>query len=259
MQKNNKPFNIDLIKKSTNCGNINYFESVNSTNSWLLEHGQCGDVCISESQTAGRGRRGNTWISPTGNVYFSLCWCFTKSIEHMSLLGLVVGTAIAEALSDIGLEEHGIKWPNDIFWQQKKLGGILLETVDQSGRIVIGIGINISHSIDKEIISQPVISLNEAMENPKVSKDQLIICLIQRLQEKLIKFTQLNFDQFRQEWQAWDILYGKQVSFMHQGINISGRVTGIDKHGRLGILKNERDLCYYSTADISLNKQRGRG
>ena len=251
---NHKSLNIGQIKEATACSTIHYFETLSSTNSWLLKHGQCGDICISESQTTGRGRRGNNWLSPRGNIYFSLCWCFDEIVEHWSLLGLVTGVAIAEALHDIGLTNHGVKWPNDIFWQQKKLGGILLETADQSGRVIIGIGLNIALATDSsKKIGQPATSLVEAM-NENISRNALVTQLIIRLKEKLNHFKQLNFDQFMQSWQAWDILRGKQVYFDYQNKEVSGKVVKIDKQGRLGLLKNTGELCFYSSADIRLKK-----
>lgn len=257
MPTNPKPLNIDKIKESTNCGNIHYFDSLDSTNSWLLENGKCGDICISETQTSGRGRRGNTWESPQGNISFSLCYCFNKITEHWSLLGLVTGIAIAEALEDIGLKGHGVKWPNDIFWKQKKLGGILLETSDQSGKVVIGIGLNISlPPKTHEKISQAATCLSEAMTatNNTFSKELLFTHLIKRLQARLSTFDNLNFDQFIKPWRTWDILQGKHVTFDHQGTIISGEVIKIDKQGRLGILKHSGELCFYTSADIKLTK-----
>ena len=253
MSQSNNLLNINKIKESATCGRIHYFESLNSTNSWLLGNGECGDICISEIQTTGRGRRGNNWVSPQGNIYFSLCWCFDEIVEHWSLLGLVTGIAVAEALKDIGMDSHGVKWPNDIFWQQKKLGGILLETIDQSGRVVIGIGLNIALERDaSKNIGQPVTSISEAMNNKNISRDDLITRLIIRLQENMRSFKRLNFDQFAKSWQTWDILQGKQVSFDHQGSQIIGEVIEVDKHGRLGVLRNSGELSFYSSADIKL-------
>ncbi|MCK5664389.1 MAG: biotin--[acetyl-CoA-carboxylase] ligase [Thiotrichaceae bacterium] len=253
-----KPLNINKIKTSTNCGDIHYFDSINSTNSWLLENGKCGDICISETQTSGRGRRGNTWESPHGNISFSLCYCFNEITEHWSLLGLITGIAIAEALEDIGLKEHGVKWPNDIYWKQKKLGGILLETSDQSGKVVIGIGLNISLPLKThEKIEQAVTCLTEAMTttNNTFSKELLFTHLIKRLHAKFSAFDHFDIDHFIQSWKAWDILNGKHVTFEHQGTMIFGEVIKIDKHGRLGILKQSGELCFYTSADIKLAKK----
>ena len=252
------PLDIDSINASVDCREIHYFESLDSTNSWLLAHGECGEICISEKQTTGRGRRGNSWVSPQGNICFSLCWCFDEIAEHWSLLGLVTGIAIAEALADVGLINHGVKWPNDIFWQQKKMGGILLESIGESGRVVIGIGLNINLPNESEkVIGQPIVNLNEALDNKKLSRNQLVSSLIMRLQENLRGFKRLNFDQFKKSWQTWDILQGEHVSFNHQGSNVSGEVVDIDKHGRLGILKPSGERCFYSSADIKLTKYSG--
>ncbi len=259
MPARSERLNLKRIKKDTGCKHIHYFDSLNSTNSWLIENGKCGDICISEMQTTGRGRRGNTWESPQGNIYFSLCWCFDETVEHQSLLGLVTGLAIAEALSDIGLTEHGIKWPNDIFWQQKKLGGILLETVSQSGKVIIGIGLNVClpSNINKKI-EQPVTSLTEALKatgsRDGFSKEVLLVYLIKRLQNRLNDFKNLSFDDFIESWKTWDTLLGKDVSFQHRDTIIMGEVVEIDKHGRLGILKRSGEVCFYSSADIKLTK-----
>lgn len=256
MFKNIDSLNISQIESTIPFGKINYFQSVDSTNSWLLKHGQCGDICISEMQNAGRGRRGNTWISPkTGNLYFSLCWCFDKILEHWSLLGLVVGVAIAETLSEIGLRNHGIKWPNDIFWQEKKLGGILLETLDQSGKVIIGIGLNLHmpSDISKEI-NQDVTSLDKAIRNNEFSRNQLVATLIQKLHQHLNTFASLGFDQFLSLWKTWDILHGETVSFSHRGSEIIGKVMGVDSHGRIGILIGTGEIEYFSSADIKIRK-----
>ena len=240
---NYEPLAIDLIRHSTACRSISYFESIDSTNNYLLEHGKCGDICISEEQIKGKGRRGNQWVSPqTGNIYYSQYWCFDSITKHWPLLGLIAGIAIAEALQDIGLKGHGVKWPNDIYWQGKKLGGILLEAPDQSGKVVIGIGLNINmSSIAESEIAQPFISLNNSNIVMKTfSRDKLVIALIKRLQDKLENFTQFSIDPFREEWKAWDILRGEIVSFQHQGKTVIGEVQDIDENGRLGVLtKND--------------------
>lgn len=254
MPTNAKRLNIDQISRSVKCGKIHYFDSIDSTNSWLLKHGQCGDICISETQSAGRGRRGNTWLSSNnGNIYFSICWCFDEMTEYWSLLGLVTAIAISEALNDIGLSGHGIKWPNDIFWNEKKLGGILLETTNQSGKVIIGIGLNISFSSDmSDEIEQEITSISEAMDYKDISRNHLVLHIIQRLQKKLSTFKSLDFDDFVKTWRVWDILQNRRVHFYHQGLKVSGKVVKIDRHGRLGLLKESGKLCFYSSADIKL-------
>lgn len=261
--------NIDRIKQETQVEKISYFQSIDSTNSYLLEQGECGEICISDTQSAGRGRRGNVWVSPnTGNLYFSLCWCFEKIPEYWSLLGLLVGVVIAETLEDIGLKNHGVKWPNDIFWQQQKMGGILIETLNQSGKVVIGIGLNLEMArTDKEQIDQAVVSLNEALAdkglvNKTFVKDDLIITLINKLYQNLQSFKDLKFDRFISSWNNWDILYNEIVTIKRQGSDggdIIGQVKGIDNLGRLKFKEQDSDnMLFFTSADIklkSLNKK----
>lgn len=250
--------NIDKIERRTKGIKISYFKSLDSTNSYLLENGDCGEVCISDSQSAGRGRRGNTWVSPnSGNLYFSLCWCFKKKPENYalwSLLGLLIGIAIAETLEDIGLKGHGIKWPNDIFWQQRKMGGILLESKNQLGRVVIGIGLNLKMSKeDQKQIDQAVVTFEEAF-GKTFSKDELVILLIKKLHQFLKDFDTLEFDHFNEIWNRWDILNGETVSIKHQGEDLLGQAGGIDSFGRL-LFTNQKnnEMLSLSSADIKLN------
>jgi len=247
--------NIDRIKRKTAKNKISFFQTIDSTNSYLLEHGECGEICISNEQSAGRGRRGNAWVSPdSGNLYFSLCWCFDKTPKFWSLLGLVVGIAIAETLEDIGLNGHGIKWPNDIFWQQRKMGGILLETINQTGKVVIGIGLNLQLSKKQQMqIDQAVVSLDKAMQGQSFSKEDLVIVLINKLHYHLENFKSLNIKSFIASWNHWDILLGKTVNILHHGNQINGQITGIDSQGRLGFIEaGSHKEIYFTSADIKL-------
>ncbi len=238
-------------------GDIHLFDELASTNTWLLEQGACGDICLSEQQTAGKGRRGNSWVSPdAGNIYFSMCWCFEEMTEYWSLLGLVVGVAVAETLDQVGLSNHGIKWPNDIFWDERKLGGILLESQDQSGRVVIGVGLNIGLDSTMKIteeISQSWVSLKDALGHYGVISRNLIVAkLINNLHRKLVGFADFDADRFIKAWQKWDVLSGRKVYFLHQGEKIIGEVQGIDKYGRIAIYQGKGVTEYYSSADVKL-------
>ena len=122
---------------------IHYQPIISSTNEWILQNIPSlkkGDLCVAEYQTAGRGRRGRQWLSPfAGQIMFSFYWAFDpkKSIEGLSL---VIGLAIAEVLN------VQVKWPNDILFDGRKLGGILVEIANHKNgmlNLVIGVGINV--------------------------------------------------------------------------------------------------------------------
>ena len=243
--------NLDALYKSK----ITCFESIDSTNAWLLENGKDGDFCLSETQTAGRGRRDNQWVSPaSGNIYLSYCCYFDNTVQHRSLLGLIAGIATAEALQDVGLKGHGLKWPNDIFWEGKKLGGILIQTTDNYEKFIIGIGLNVSLPEESHsLITQNAVSLEECLRSKIIDRETVVIKLMQRLLMHTEIFAQLPFQAFTQSWNRWDILHNKVVSFQHQDQVIEGKVDGIDKHGRIGILL-ESGIEYFSAADIKLKK-----
>lgn len=260
MPTTHKPYDSELIKSQLNSElprNIYFLDEVDSTNSWLQQNGQCGDICISEKQTNGRGRQGNNWVSPAnGNIYLSFCYCLSKDIQHWSLLGLVAGIAIVEALEDIGLKGHGIKWPNDIYWQRKKLGGVLIETSNQSEKLIIGIGLNMFlPDLKDDEINQQITSVKDAISGSHFSRNELLIKLIDRLSNHLENFENMDFLKFRQQWGKWEILHGERINFQHQGGVVSGKVADIDMHGRLGILDSVGKTRFYSSAVIKLDKK----
>ncbi|WP_457395759.1 biotin--[acetyl-CoA-carboxylase] ligase, partial [Roseateles sp. P5_E1] len=104
-------------------------------------------VLLAERQTGGRGRRGRTWASPlAANVYLSVLRLFSGGLVRLSGLSLVAGIAVAEALHDLGYVQAGLKWPNDLMVDGRKLVGLLAEGGGEyagPARAVIGIGINV--------------------------------------------------------------------------------------------------------------------
>ncbi len=239
---------------------IHCFACLDSTNTWLKDNGECGDVCIAEQQTAGRGRRGKQWLSPNvENIYCSVKWCFKSVPAHLSLLSLVVGLSIVKALEKIGLTEHGVKWPNDIFWHQQKMGGVLIEAISSSSKkyeqqVVIGFGLNVNmpESAGK-LIDQPWVSLNNVL-GVTVNRHQLLAYVLESLTQELRNFEAFNIQQFQHDWQCWDVLKGKEVRVLQEQQEGSGIVEGIDGQGRIAIKLISGEVKYYTSAEIRLKK-----
>ena len=135
---------------------LEIFQSIDSTNKYLSERADRPEyvrsVVLAESQLSGRGRRGKTWVSPfAANIYLSTLWGFERGAEALGGLSLAVGVAVRRALLQVGLKDVQLKWPNDIYVGQKKLGGILLEMLgDPAGHcsVVVGVGINVSMPVE---------------------------------------------------------------------------------------------------------------
>ncbi len=232
---------------------IQIFKQLPSTNQWLLEHGQCGDVCLTEQQTAGRGRRGRVWDSPAGlNIYLSLKYCFAAVPKHLGMLGLSIGLSVAEALAQCGIQQHGVKWPNDIYMQQKKVGGILLESVGALQQIVVGIGLNVNvQPQHNTLITQPWTSL-AAEQGHTLNRHVLIAALLNQLSADFQTFSALNMAEFQRHWQRWDVLDQQTVRVMAGNEYYEGIACGIDSQGQLRLQRRDGSITTFSSADVSV-------
>ncbi len=208
-----------------------------------------GDLCVAEYQTAGRGRRGRQWLSPfAGQIMFSFYWTFDpkKSIEGLSL---VIGLAIAEVLN------VQVKWPNDILFDERKLGGILVEIANHKNgmlNLVIGIGINVSLSKQTEI-SQPYAEVCEI--DPDVERQTLLPKLIQHLYTRLNIFEKNGINtEFQQAWQSYNAFSNSEVKVLTEQGVISGIEKGIDERGYLKVLCGNK-IQMFNGGEVSLRKK----
>ena len=238
-------------------GAMHLFNELPSTNAWALAHGTCASVCLAEQQSAGRGRRGRVWQSPSGvNIYLSLRWCFPSVPKQLPLLSLVTGIAVAEALAACGCAGHGIKWPNDIYHQGKKLGGILLEAVGQLDQVVIGIGLNVNVAPEtaapwSAAIDQPWTSV-QAMQGKPMPRNALVAALLNRLVTHLQAFPTWDQATFAAHWQTWDLLEQQPVRVLAGQAVWEGIAAGVDSQGQLRLQLPNGSLQLFSSADVSV-------
>lgn len=232
---------------------LHIYSELDSTNEWLLEQGGCGDVCLAEQQTAGRGRRGRVWQSLSHkNICFSLRWCFAAVPAHYGSLSLQVGLAVVRALQEVGLNGHGLKWPNDIYYDGRKLGGILLQTAQPLQEVVIGIGLNVNmRADDGEMIDQPWCSLAEIL-GADIDRNHLLALLLKHLLPALKVFPTLDEAQFAADWRQWDILRDREVQVHAAAKVFHGQVQGINEQGQLDVLLSSGKQQFFSSADVSV-------
>jgi len=214
--------------------------STPSTNGDALKGAQLGKrslVCIAEHQSEGRGRRGRLWLSPLGcNIYLSMLVSIQSGMGALEGLSLAVAVMAANSLNDSGYSGFKLKWPNDIFLDGKKLGGILLEvTGDISGpcKVVIGVGLNIQlPKASKEQIEQPVIGLSEKFVGVP-NRNKIVADLIRNLAAGVTLFEKKGFVAFKGQWEELDMYRGKLVSFGAGADIVEGVVQGVDGRGAL--------------------------
>ncbi|OOH91492.1 biotin--[acetyl-CoA-carboxylase] ligase [Pasteurellaceae bacterium 15-036681] len=247
--------NQAYIQQALPQGKALVFDEIDSTNEYLLKHYQTlpsGSLCLAETQTAGRGRRGRQWYSPVGeNLYFSMLWQYkSEDLAQVSALSLLVALVIAETFEELKVEDIQIKWPNDIYYQGKKMGGILNESrIDKSGcYLVIGIGLNLAMTaIDPKIVNQPWTTLTKY----QLDRNELACTLSCHLQKTLSEFEQRGFAPYLERWQKFDLYYQQPVKLITDGGDIHGMSQGINEKGEL-LLERAGKIDAFAIGEISL-------
>jgi BirA family biotin operon repressor/biotin-[acetyl-CoA-carboxylase] ligase len=231
-----------------------------STNTELAERARAGaahgTVLACEHQTAGRGRRGNAWVSAVGgSVTFSVLWRFARSAGALSGLGLAVAVGAAEALEKLGVRGVSLKWPNDLLHEGSKLGGILIETAgDAAGQAaaVVGVGVNVRLGTEaRERIGQPVTDL-AAGGSGTPSRTAVLAGLLESIAPALERFSREGFAPFRQAWLQRHAWQGRRVVLVGAGRHLAeGEVIGIAADGALE-LACERGVERFHSGELSV-------
>jgi len=215
-----------------------------------------GTVILSEYQTAGRGRRGKQWVSPfASNIYLSIVWDFEQGATALQGLSLSIGVAVSRALKQLGVEAVQLKWPNDIYINNKKLGGILLEMVgDPSGHCTVIIGIGINHHMPLKSgsdIDQDWTDLKSTLSQP-ISRNQLVALIINHSFDILADYQQQGFASYRDEWQASDAFRGKQATVTTAKQSTTGTLLGVDNFGALQMQLKSGEINSFIGGELSL-------
>lgn len=245
------------LLQQNSSSSIELIPVIDSTNQYLLDRVdnlESGSVCIAEYQAQGRGRRGKHWVSPFGsNLYLSMYWRLDAGMAAAMGLSLVVGVAIVEAMEKIGIEGIKLKWPNDLYFQDKKLAGILVEMSGQSGgaaHLVIGMGLNVSMSKRIEGIDQPWVSLSEVVEKVP-ERNTLATVLINAWQDALNDYEVHGMSGFVERWNRLDNFIGRPAKLILGKREIKGIVQGINPQGAL-LLKTDNGIESFIGGEISL-------
>jgi BirA family biotin operon repressor/biotin-[acetyl-CoA-carboxylase] ligase len=222
--------------------------TIDSTNSELQRlpgTEQHAHAILAESQSKGRGRRARHWHSPPGcNIYLSLGWQFSVGQEGLSTVPLLAAICACRALSRLGLNGHGIKWPNDVLINGDKTAGILVEMQAVAGgpaTAVIGLGMNVnmppgSHQQQEaeQAIDRRWTDLSSHLKEPgPISRNAVSALLLEELIEGARTYETRGFSHFQKDWDSLDLLSGHQVEVQHQDRVTTGIARGIDSAGGL--------------------------
>ncbi|UOD34621.1 biotin--[acetyl-CoA-carboxylase] ligase [Deferribacteraceae bacterium V6Fe1] len=220
--------------------NFLYFQSIDSTNTYAIENDlPYGSIIFADMQTKGKGRSNRKWSSSCDeNLYFS-CVLGNIKPENLLQLNIVIGYAVCDVIRKYA--DCYLKWPNDIMINNKKAGGILIETRFSGNRlakVIFGIGINVNNTYIEETLKDIAISLKIVL-GKDLSRETLLAELVNELE---IKIEQLknDFIDLKKLWPSYSCCFNREISvtvdnkksiFFEKGINHYGGLIVSDKSG----------------------------
>ena len=240
-----------LIDNDIEC---HYFDSLESTSLFLsnLPSSNLIQLCVTREQTQGKGQHGREWLSQKdGSILFSIRQTFAVDI-NLSGFSLVVGLAIIKALEkECKVDGFKIKWPNDIYFKEAKLAGILLENNIQAGSQSVIIGVGINYHLEQEMSCNiPLIDLSKIVKKlPDIQ--ELTASIINNILSMSANFKLNGLSDLFSQWDQYDMLKGFKLKSIELGKPFQGEVLGISESGALKVLTKNGIKELYSSRNIA--------
>ncbi|MGL5067311.1 MAG: biotin--[acetyl-CoA-carboxylase] ligase [Sarcina sp.] len=213
---------------------IIYYETIDSTNTYCKNNYSVlnnRSIIIAKNQTLGRGKNNRTWFSPLGGIYFSVL--LKENLDNIELVPLLTSLAIVKAFDKLNIKAM-IKWPNDIILNNKKIGGILVESKFNKGEmgcLVVGIGLNIRSLLPSYEIKNKFISLNEVITD--IPSDEVIIANIINEFNSLLSKPKLEI---LNDYKPFSILQDKTVNLVSDDESMTNvKVLDLNSDGSLKV------------------------
>ncbi len=251
--KEEKIFNF--LKKNYDFEwNLSLYEELESTNDYLIKYANPNEycLCVAESQTKGRGRNLKKWQSPKyENIYMSLSFSTNHELKNFSSFSLVSALAVHNVLIKQNIFTE-IKWPNDIYLNKKKIGGILIETFarGRENLIVVGIGLNVFMENNSKI-ERDWTSLKLEFENIKIDRNEIISKIANEVLLLKSNFEKKGFNGFVKDFNNLNFLKNKKV-FLSNSISKEGTALDINSDGSLNVRIGNKTKKV-SSGEVSIN------
>lgn len=238
-------------------GENNYQAEVTSTNTVVKQMAVAGapggSLCLCEKQTAGKGRLGRTWNSPSGcGLWVSVLLRPRLKPEHAPLITLCTAMAMAQAVKETSGLDVRIKWPNDLIYQGKKLVGILLEVSadpDAIEYVVVGTGLNVRKGAYPPELADRAAALEDFTQPPL--RRQVLVHYLAALESIIARLEQEGFDGIAADYAAHSCTLGSQVQVIGS-VNLVGTAEAIDETGALLVRTADGELHRVLSGDVSV-------
>ena len=230
-----------------------FFESIDSTNSYLAstKYSTKPQICITREQTKGKGQHGRNWVSQKdGSIIFSMRKSFNEGM-NLNGLSLIAGMAIIKSIEEeCQLSGLKIKWPNDIYYGDKKLAGILMENTHYKSNQLVLVGVGINYQlVDTNEIDALWVDLSRIL-NKLPNFQQLTAKIITNILFFLEDFQINGLSSLLSEWEHYDMLKGVRIKFRESNIELQGQIDGITNQGALKVLTKDGVKELYSSIHI---------
>lgn len=211
---------------------------IDSTNAEALRRATAGEVgplwLLAARQTAGRGRRGRSWLSEPGNLFLTYLGETDRPAPELALLGFAAGVALLEAGQALGARGLSLKWPNDLLLNGRKCAGILLESgASAPGRLWFALGVGVDIASAPEGLDQETAALAEALAEPAPTPEALFAAFAPRLAAWANRLAREGFAPLREAWLQGAHGIGGDITAEHQGARVPGRFEGLSETGEL--------------------------
>lgn len=217
-------------------------ESLGSTNDYLTELAQTGapegTVVIAKEQTAGKGRLGRRWASPPGGAWLSMLLRPSITVDQAGCIAILVAVSLAQAIRGRWAVPVRVKWPNDLYVRERKLGGILVELSSQAHSIewlVAGIGVNVNNELPKET-RVPATSLAHELGRP-IPLEEFFDVALEAIARDYQKFLTEGFEFVRERWAELSVLGRRALVLGEKAHTVE--VLGLSQSGKLIVRTDE--------------------
>jgi BirA family biotin operon repressor/biotin-[acetyl-CoA-carboxylase] ligase len=247
-------------------GPVHHYETLNSTNDLAKELAARGapegTVVVAEAQTGGRGRLGREWDSPPGaGLYVSLVLRPMLPPLELPQITLTTAVAVVRAIRRVAGVAPGIKWPNDLLLNGKKLGGILTEMETESDRIrhvVVGVGVNVNNPGFPPELAATATSLTLALGG-SFSRVQLLQAWLEEFEELYDRFLNQGFTEILEEWKRFTVTLGRPATVRQGPREISGQALDVAADGALLLRTASGEIVRVTSGEITPGSARGPG
>lgn len=231
------------------------FDEVDSTNAYLLSLGADAEnlCCAALRQSAGRGRLGRSWASGGGGLYFSFC-VKAETPDLLLLLPLAAACAVLDAFREAGIEGAGVKWPNDILIEEKKLVGILCQS--RGAYAVTGIGVNIAQSAADFASAELPNAASLAMFGHAPDRWALCARIVTHAERRIVLVREGKTDALLSDYRACCVSLGRRLIAVKADGEIRGVGADVDEKGRL-VLETEDGRIAVDSGEVKLRGEHG--